>query len=343
LNRPIGLVALFSLFACGAKVSSMSPTTVDVATLASSTVAAARALEKYYQAENDGTSDAYSERSQAHGLTAGRTETCRLPTGALSKRPTVLANPPISPSAIRQREALVAAIGAYLSTLMAVAGGSSTDVISASLADLKSQTVHLQKAANEHDQGDLFVEDAAAELGNAIDGLKIPERAQMTRKLHVTDAIVRHLTAILAADVARQRVDTIDATTLAYDVWLSRLHATRSAGDHLQGGGPPFCSEPAIFDRSGSQGDGAKENPSLDPRGAQLRYRMNAARGADPASVLRAMTELDIDEMCLLDNPGDVEDAAEATAGRERLKRVADAFAHTSSAFEPVDGSRRPP
>ena len=160
----------------------------------------------------------------------------------------------------------------------------------------------------------------------------------MTQQLVRTDAIVRHLTAIVATDVVRQRVDTIDATTLAYNVRRSRSSDRRSPS--MQMSGPPFCSEPAIFERSNSRQDDAAEALLSDPGDVRLRKRMNAARVADPASVLRAIVALDDDEMRLLKNPGDVEGAARAKAGREALQRVAGVFANTAPHSPPADDSR---
>ena len=303
---------------------------------ASSASVAARALEQYYQAENDGVADAYIERSLHRGVPVAQTETCRLPTGALSSRPTVLTNPPLSASAIRQRGALVAALGAYLSTLAAAAGGSTTDdAMSASLATLKSRTVALQKAANEHNRGDLFIEDGSTELSKAVDRLDEDQRnvQQMTQQLVQTDAIVRHLTAIAAADVARQRIDTIDATTLAYNIRRSRLADRRNSGAPMNTPRPPFCSEPAIFERSNYQNDDATKASSSDPSDVRLRNRMDAARVADPDSVLRAIVALDDDEMRLLENPGDAENAAKARAAREELEHAATVFAQHRAAL----------
>jgi len=191
-----------------------------------------------------------------------------------------LAVPPLSVSAIRQREAAVAEIEAYLD-------------VATSAAELRARTTGLQAAANEHGQGDLFVEDVAARLARAIPGSG-------------ARPIVRDLIVILTADVTRQRADTIDATALAYRVWL--------AGGTKAGGGAPPCSEPAVFERSPDT-PAASAARSSEPRAIELRTRARAAVAADPRAVLDAM------RIAL-----DVTDAGAAVRARSRLERTAQNF-----------------
>jgi hypothetical protein len=329
----VGVALLVSLVSCGSKTNPAPPNAAAVAALESATAAAARAFGSYYRAENDGVVDAYIERSQRNGLPVSRVERCLLATGALSRRPSILANPPVSPSAIRQRSAAVAAIGAYLSTLAAVAGGSDEGVIVASLANLRSQATDLRRAANVHDQGDLFLEDTASQIDEDINPLNNDsERAQIARQLRAIEAPIRRLTAILAADVDRQRVDTVDAATLAFDLWQARLQGKPSAAAHTRTG-PPFCSEPSIFQRPNSVSGGVMPGKPADPRGARLWSRMEAVRSADPDSLLRAMSALDDSEMQLLGNPQNLEIVARANAARAELQRVANALTRESLAF----------
>ena len=203
------------------------------------------------------------------------------------------------------------------------------------LANLKSRTIDLRNAANEHDEGDLFIEDETSKFGNAVTYLERDEKpVQVTRQLQEADATARRLTAIVAADVARQRVDTIEATTLAYDVRQNRVHRTRDVVDAAQKGSAPFCSEPAIFARPVYRHDEGTQ-ASSNPRSLRLRNRMDAARAADPTSVLDAITALNDAEMRLLENRGNADDAAQAASSRERLTRVADTFIHSSIALGP--------
>ncbi len=317
-----GLVASLLLSACHPK-STAPPPAANLAKLEASTTAAARGFERYYRAENAGAADAYLERARGRGVPAGQREPCRLATGASSSRPSVLANPPIAASSIRQRSELVAALGAYLVTLAAVADRSSAGVVSTSLANLTTRTLALQKAAGEHDTGDLFIDEAAAALAKAVDRLRADDGgSQMTQHLEETDAIVRHLIAILASDAARQRAQTVDATKLAFDSWLAHRNgpATGVMRSEL-----PSCSEPAIFERAHDRSLDAGGVVS-DPHGIELRERAKAASLADPAPVLQAIAALDDEEMSLLRNPANLADAGKAAAGRELLAHVADVF-----------------
>jgi hypothetical protein len=317
-----GLAALLLLSACHT-TSTAPPPAADLAKLESSTQVAARAFERYYRAENSGAADAYVERARGRGVAAGRTEPCRLPTGAASSRPSVLANPPVAASSIRQRGELVATLGAYLATLAAVADRSNTGVVSTSLSNLETHALALEKAAGDHDTGDLFIDEAAAALRKAVDRLRADAPTpEMTQRLEETDAIVRRLILILANDAARQRAETVDATKLAYNSWLVNRSgaAARTPASEL-----PPCSEPAIFERARDRSFVAA-GVVADARGLRLRERANAARAADTASVLLAIAALDDDEMRLLRNPGNVADAARAAASRELLARVNNTF-----------------
>jgi len=279
LKGAIGLSAIVASVLCGPAGATDCSAANDAP---SDTLAALPgALGHYYDAENRAVIDAYTERARANGLAPSRSETCVLPTGAESTRPTVLAVPPLSVSAIRQREAAVAEIDAYLDS-------------ATSAAKLRARTVALQEAANEHGQGDLFVEDVAARLAQALPGA-------------AARPIVRKLIGILRDDVTRQRTDTIDATALAYRVWLGA--DTRDAGAE-----PPACSEPAIFDRSAEM-PAVNPTRSSEPRVIELRTRARAAVAANPRAVVNAM-QLAIDAT----------DARAAVRARSTLERAARSF-----------------
>ncbi|GAC1313482.1 MAG: hypothetical protein NVSMB21_24710 [Vulcanimicrobiaceae bacterium] len=105
---------VIAIAGCGAtRTEPHDPARSNAIGLASAVGAAGRALERYYDVERDGATEAFVSRALADGVPAGRSEPCRSPDGRLSTRPTVLANPPLSASSIRQRTALVATIGAY--------------------------------------------------------------------------------------------------------------------------------------------------------------------------------------------------------------------------------------
>jgi len=319
-------VAFVLLVACTAEVNSAPRDTVDVSDIKSSAATASRAFGRYYQIENTAAANAYVERMRANGLPTDRAQTCRLATGALSRRPSVLANPPFSPVAIRQRETAVAAIGTYITVVTAVADGVSAEKIAAAIADLKAGATDLQQAARRHAQGDLFIEDIASAFDSGVQRLnEISERLQKVQKFRMVDASVQRLMAVLKEDAARQRTATTAATTLAYAVWRSEQHAGAGPGASRDTE-PPFCSEPAIFPQPDSVGAVADAGRPTDPHGARLWSAMNAARGADPVSMLRAMASLDDAEMQLLGEPGNDGDAARAEDARKQFEHDAQAF-----------------
>jgi hypothetical protein len=285
LKGAIGLGAIVASIVCGGTGALVCSS----ANAASSAALAALppALGRYYDAENRAVADAYAERARAKGLVPSRSETCFLPTGATSARPTVLAVPPLSAAAIRQREAAVAEIDAYLDP-------------ATSAAALRARTIGLQTAANAHGQGDLFVEDVAARLAQAIPGATDSARA---RALADARPIVRKLIDILTQDVTRQRTDTVDATALADRVRLAPGAA-----------GPPSCSEPAIFERSAAT-PAANASGASDARAIELSAKARAAVAANPIAVLDAM-RIAID----------ARDAREAVRARSELERAARNF-----------------
>jgi len=319
LNRALGVAVLVSLVACWTNPKYPSYDASGASALAASMADVTRSFGQYYRVENHAVTAAYVERSRANGRSAGRSEPCLLPDGSVSRRPSVVANPPLSEAAIRQREDSVAAIESYLDALVAFTDDSAPDMGSGRIADLRDRAADLQRAARNHDRGDLFIEDTASALGRAVkklnDGSAGPS---LVPAFEAVDTPLRKLISIMTADAERQRADTVDATTLAYEVWREQLRRMPSQGPSA----PPFCSEPAIFRRPGPI---AAKRPA-EARGARLWSTMAAARDADPEPVLRAMASLDDAEMRLLTAPPDSEAAGRAVIARARLEQAARAF-----------------
>jgi hypothetical protein len=335
LRRAAGLLAFSFVFACAARVDSGASEPTG-SSLAASAEGAARALARYYQTENDGAADAYIERATARREPVARSEACRLPSGALSLRPTVLANPPLEPAAIEQRRALLADLGAYASALDALATDRAA-VPAAALETLRGRTAELVRAANAHgSSGDLFIEDAATTLAGGVARLGNAHGTAATiRALESTGPTVGVLATVLAGDFTRQRKATIDATALAYGQWQARVRARPDAANGAKAADPPFCSEPAIFDGSdereaGHAGAGVAGPASA--RGARLFRRMDAVRRVDLSPVLQAMTTFDAAELRSLREPGNAPAVADALAARERLSKELYEFTRVTAA-----------
>ena len=280
------------------------------------------------------------ERARGAGRAAARTETCLLPTGATSVRATVLGNPPLSASAIRQRQTLVAAIGAYASTLAAVAEGSGAEVVSASLIYSKSRAVAFRKAASVHAAGDLFVADESSQFANAIARIdRAGPKDALAQQLARAGTLARRLNTIVATDVARQRGESIDATTLAYETWLAGvrwpagLAATRRAAVLLRTG-----NSSARF-----RGSYATIEREQHPIRAAYAFALEWMRcdSANPGSVLSAMATLQDAEMRLLAGSREAGETMQVALARDRLEQVCEHFGSASSAF--VSSSRTPP
>ncbi len=332
MRRVAGWLAFSALFACGGRANSDTAVPLAGPPLAASAAVAGRALGDFYRAENDGVTDAYLERAAARGRSPARSERCRLPTGALSTRPTVLANPPLSEGAIAQREALFAELAAYANLLDALTAGRPKRAVSDAAGALRERSADLVKAANEHGSGDLFIEDDAAALAGDVRLFGLAgNRAAGIRVLNSMNAVVRASSAVLAGDFARQRTDTIDATTLAYDQWRLRVQSGAPAAGAGERADPPFCSEPAIFDRPPAR-DAAG---ALTARGAQLYRRMNVARAVSFSEVFMDMTTFDDDQLLALREPTNFRAIADASASRERLSAALRSVVRASSGFSP--------
>jgi len=331
-----GLLAFATLLACGPKVNSAASQPAATPSLAASANAAARALARYYQAENQAATDAYVERAAARGAPVARVEPCRLASGALSRRPTALANPPLERAAIEQRESLFAGLQAYSSALDAIAtagGGAAPDL---AVAGLRRRTADLVRAANDHGRsGDLFIEDDAATLAGDVARLgSARDPAGMRRALEATDPTIRALIAILADDFALQRRATIDATALAYARWRARVAPGRGAAQGPERAWPPFCSEPAT---AAGPDERVADSQTVDTaapasvRGAQLYRRMDAGRRVDLSPVLEAMMTFDQERLLALREPANASAAAAALAARERLTTELHDFARSAA------------
>lgn len=291
-----GYIAILGCAAAGNDTH--EPALSNAAGLGSDMRVAARALGRYYDVANDGAREAFAARAQTQGVAAGRSERCRLPDGRLSTRPTVLANPLLPASSIRQRTALFAAIGAYEVALAARASGADRSVVIDVDRDLHDRLVAIDGIANTHAQGDLFIEDLALSLRQMIERAGLEKRAVPRPDIGATESIARKLLDVLATDVARQRVDTIDAAALAYRGWALDANHLRSA--HAYGRAstnPPFCSEPAIYERAQAvpQASFVATLPQgrMRVRASRAQGRFDAVRSADPRRVMNALAMLD--------------------------------------------------
>jgi len=334
------MLAFAMLLACGAKLAPAASQAGAGPSLASSANAAARALARYYELENQAATDAFVERAAALGGPAVRTEPCRLASGALSMRPTVLANPPLARAAIEQRETLFASLQAYSSVLDAIATAGGGTAPAAAVASLRRRTIDLVRAANDHGRsGDLFIEnDAATFAGDAARLGSARDPADMLRVLEATDPTVRALTGILAADFALQRRATTDATALAYGRWRARVTPGPGAPQRGENASPPFCSEPANLDgRDERFADSATAGTTAptSARGRRLYGRMDAVRRVDLSPVLQAMTSFDQERLRSLREPANAPAAADALTARERLTSELSAFIRASGQGAP--------
>ncbi len=338
-----GLVAILGCGAAGSATHESAPS--NPIGLSSAMRAAASALGRYYDVANDGANEAFVSRALANGVAAGRSERCRLPDGRLSTRPTVLANPLLPASSIWQRTAVVAAIGAYEVALQARASGADRSVVTEVDRDLHNRLVALEVIANTHAQGDLFIEDLAHLLRQTIDRAGFGNEGIPRPVIDASEGTVRKLLDVLATDVARQRVDTVDAAALAYRGWALDTKDLRSVRSHGRAStDPPFCSEPAIYerDRTVPQASFVASMPHgrMRVRARRARDRFNAVQSTNPERVVNALGTLDAalarefaPSKKAESIAGTSEASAAATTSIERFRDEVREFADTMSHF----------
>ncbi|GAC1496553.1 MAG: hypothetical protein NVS1B2_17170 [Vulcanimicrobiaceae bacterium] len=346
MSPALAPILLSTLFACGADGGSGVSSSSDAAAIRSTTQAAAHALGRYYEAVNDGVRDAYVSRALARRTRPGASERCRLPSGGSSTRPTVLANPVLARAAVAQRVRLASTIGAYETMLVAMSHGFESPEVRDAARDVQQELVGLRAAANTHAQGDLFLEDAvhalSDESGRFTQG---GDHAERLRAITGADITVRKLIGILATDVARQRVDTVDAAALAYRETLSyarRARAPAAPSRKRVSEDVPFCSEPAIYARGDSATTGSLEPIATDAivgeRIGRAKKRLDAVRNADPASLVAALAALDDDEMRVLTSASNPDTSDVAKTSVDRLRTIAAQFARI---LHVIDGTSR--
>ncbi len=333
LSAAVALILVSSLLSCGVNGATRVTSLSEAAAIRSATRAASHALALFYEAANAGARDAYIFRARARRLPTSFYERCRLPSGALSTRPTVLANPLLARASILQRERLAATIGAYEALLVATSQDVPTSEIAVAVLDLKKELIGLDAASNMHARGDLFIEDAVRALAHeSARFARGDDREERLGAIMRVDPIVKKLLEILASDAGRQRVDAVDAAALAYRESMS--------GEQLAND-PPFCSEPAIYARGMANADGASDPSSalprpIDERIAHAKKRLDAVRSADPAAFIAALTALDADALRMLKlvKASDADDMASTSI--ERFKTTVSEF---TRALQPIDSN----
>lgn len=258
------LAAVAALRTCATPAMGGALDAQHVATLRETTHAGASALGRYYAAANAAVDDAYVARARRNRLPVGRSEDCRLASGARSTRPTVLDEPLIPQASIAQRETVFVTIGAYETARAArLAPANATEVRRVDQT-LQRDVAALVRVANVHERDDLFIDEAAAALAHE------PSPNAMGH-------IVGDLFAILRTDVRRHRGDVRDAAALAYRQSVPQPRSSEM----------PSCSEPTIFAR------GALSQPSGDGRRGLAARRYEAALVADPLAPIDALQDLD--------------------------------------------------
>lgn len=339
----VGVLALLACGTWGAAGSGSTPATVI--TLRAAMRVAQSAFGRYYDVANDAASEAFVSRALARGMPVGRSERCLLPDGRSSTRPTVLANPLLAASSIRQRMALVSTVGAYDVSLEARASAADLSVVNQADRELYDRLATLDAVANTHAQGDLFIEDLARALTRELDRAGFRNETVRRPEIDATEGIVRKLLDVLSTDVARQRIDTVDAAALAYRSWAIFTKAAHAGHSGAHGtADPPSCSEPTIYARDAisSQPIAAVTLPEgrMRDRVERSRGRLAEARSANPERVVRALEALDADLARAFSHASmaDVAGASEATAARTTsVARLGEAARDLSAA---LDGGR---
>ena len=87
----------------------------------------------------------------------GAAQPCVKTDNSIGSRPSALANPPLAEPAIAQRKYLAATLAAYGVAIASLAGNAPGVEVAIRLSDLNRAAFELNRAANIHAQGDLFI------------------------------------------------------------------------------------------------------------------------------------------------------------------------------------------
>jgi hypothetical protein len=247
LARGAFLIALVALVAAsGACTRAQAPpgeSTVDpVAVAGSLTVAIFRTL-------NDATAENYVLQTLIDADAAvGDSQACMNPDNRISQRPSALANPPYSEASIEQRDRLLRALGAYEVAVASIYRAAPAAETGVALANVQRTVLALGAVANMHTQGDLFIDQGAAEF------LALAARLRNARNAAEQESIAKRarplgakLVSILRVDVSERRLEALAATRREAGLWLAYGALTSSSAARKQHRPAlPRCSSPIV-------------------------------------------------------------------------------------------------
>jgi hypothetical protein len=261
-----------------------------------------------YRALDDSSADAYVAATLLDPRqSVGASQPCLKTDNSMASRPSPLANPPLAALSIAQRARLVESLVSYELALASFAGGAPRLESSLAASQLQRAVFEFAAAANAHAQGDLFVEDLAAQFNAIAAKLAVASGAGDARRIALdANPTIAKLLAVLAHDVSQKHAEALAASRSAIALWLAYYAAARRAA--APGGAMavpanvsmPRCQETAFSpdDTSKIVDDSATDGatfPGRDVVLARLRAadeRDEALRAADPASVVSALSAL---------------------------------------------------
>jgi len=302
-------VYAFALLAATGCATSGAPAAVGASGAAFAGIAATTAA--LYKAVDDATADAYVAQALLAGTKPAMSQSCFMPDHTVATRPSVLANPPYPAAAIAQRKLAVGALVAYADVLASVVdetkpldaanaaanrAAAAHDAAARAAADFARAAAAFRAAANEHENGDLFIEDVAATLKSGAQHIAQRDLKSRKRTVVALAPVVEKLTGILRDDANRAKNEALAATALAERRWLAYANrgAPPSAAERQS---LPSCFEPAVPSRNADAS--APEPPSASPsaaiaaRLADIRSRQAALRSMHLGDFFSAYIALD--------------------------------------------------
>lgn len=227
--KSFACTALLLAVTCCASPAAPQPVAQNA--LADPNLSMGRALGRVYVRSN-------RRALQNDGMRSRASEPCERSDGRISRRPTAAANPPFPPKALAQRIALGNVLQAYEAAAVATVDQGEQGADRTAVAYLRAAKT-FSRAANEHAQADLFVDDDAAKfLSDAFAFSAAHNRTSRATVIVRANREFRKLETILAGD------------------FPSASNVAATSGPVA--GAMPFCSQPLDI-----ANDGVAESAAL--------------------------------------------------------------------------------
>ncbi len=303
------------------------------------------AVGAWYRAIDTAVVDAYFAARLLDPAGAGsENQRCLRTDNRVSRRPSILVNPPLSEAAIAQRRSLVEALVAYEVAIVSRTTGEPQVDVAIAMSDAQKAAWALRVGARQHAAGDLFIEDLAAAFVTGVDRVAATHTtADLRQPVLETEPVVAKLMTILNSDVVQRRAQALNAARLDYDAWLEVYDARRTRKEVVSRSpvaSIPRCFEPVLIANEAPLVSRDVAHDGLNFPGRQTivmrlqtaRARYDALKNANPEPLLGSLALLDAAAVGATEAPT----SAASSTGSQALARFREAAQLLCKAAQPL-------